>query len=230
MAQEANERGNKGARALRAGIRELRDHRPDKAVRSLRLAVEDCPACEARELAQRLYWLAVALLRLDQSEVALKSLASAQKLRPRGIARKAYLERINCYGMPRRRSADLDDLYAFFSIKMREYLGSRGTPRFGSDLEKDLVTDLISAAWLELRQSARLRGLMPAARIALMRRWPVDFPAGMAFGPGGQGAEPCVVNFRTGRTVGPDDRCPCGSGLPYRLCCGRTQGLGELPR
>ncbi len=217
-----------GAQALRIGLRELRGHRPDKAVRSFRLAVEACPVCQAGELARRLYWLAVALLRLDQPEVALKSLASAQKLRPRGLARRAYLERINSYGMLKRRSPELDDLYAFFSIKTRGYLLSRGTPRFGSELEKDLVTDLISDAWLELKESARLGGLLPGDRVALMKRWPVDFPAGMAFSP--DGGEPCVVNFRTGRAVSPDDRCPCGSGLPFRLCCGRTKGLGELPR
>ena len=28
--------------------------------------------------------------------------------------------------------------------------------------------------------------------------------------------------------VGPNDRCVCGSGLPYRLCHGRTPGTDEV--
>ena len=38
-------------------------------------------------LSRDLYWLAIALLRLDRSELAIRSLASAQKLRPRSLAR-----------------------------------------------------------------------------------------------------------------------------------------------
>ena len=49
-------------------------------------------------LSRNLYWLAIALLRLDRSEIALRSLASAQKLRPRSLARLAYVNRVNDYG------------------------------------------------------------------------------------------------------------------------------------
>lgn len=223
--------GDSGARALRAGLRELETHRPDRAVRSLRAAVDACPAARAAELSLRLYWLAVALLRLDQPEIALKSLASAQKLRPRGLARDAYLARVNCYGMPKRKSPELDDFYAFYSIHTCRFLSEREGGRFGSEAEKDLVTRLIGSAWLELKRSRRLLDLGPGARLELMKRWPVAFPAMIGARLRGEcGCEPTAVDFRRKRAISGDDRCPCGSGLAYRLCCGRTSSSRELPR
>lgn len=237
MPRGSDNYSDRGARELRAGLRELEGHRPDRAVRSLRAAVEACPASRASELEKRLYWLAVALLRLDQPEIALKSLASAQKLRPRGRARKAYLVRVNCYGMPRRKSAELDDFYAFYSIHVCRFLAARVGGRFGSEAEKDLVTKLVTSAWLELKRSGRLAGIGPGGRLELMKRWSVAFPAMLAASMGRGlgacvdcGAEPRAVDFRRKRALSPDDRCPCGSGLPFRLCCGRTQSDRELPR
>jgi hypothetical protein len=220
-----------GARALREGLRELEGHRPDLAMRSLRASVDACPATRASELSRRLYWLAVALLRLDQPEIALKSLASAQKLRPRGLARSAYLARVNCYGMPKRKSPELDDFYAFYSIHACRFLSSREGRRFGSETEKDLVTRIITSAWLELKRSKRLVDLAPGARLELIKRWPVAFPSMIgASARANCGCEPVVVDFRRKRVPSADDRCPCGSGLPYRLCCGRTASSRELPR
>ena len=94
---------------FRRGQSELARHRPDLAVRKLRAAVDACPAAKAGELSRDLYWLAIALLRLDRPELAMRSLASAQKLRPRGIARTVYERRVNAYGMCRRSSPTLDD-------------------------------------------------------------------------------------------------------------------------
>ena len=93
------------AQMLRKGLRELADHRPDKALDTLRQAVDAIPPACAEELSHALYWLSVALLRLDKRDLALKSLSSAQKLRRRSHARSMYLRSINGYGMPRQPTA-----------------------------------------------------------------------------------------------------------------------------
>jgi hypothetical protein len=212
-------------RDFRRGMRELADHRPDLALRSFRQAVDACPATRASELSRNLYYLALALLRMDRPELALKSLASAQKLRPRSLARSAYLKRSNAYGMCRRSSPELDDFYAFYSVQACIYLERKGSCRFDSNAEKDAITRLIGDAWLLLSRSGRLSGLSSGRKLELFKAQAVSLPL---FGLGGAiGGKVLVANFRGGRAVRCDDRCPCGSGLPYIRCCGRSASPSE---
>jgi len=227
------------ARAFRMGKRELSRHRPDRALSPLRAAVAECPADRKGVLAMRLYWLAVALLRLDRSELALKSLASAQKLRPRGIIRSSYDSRANAYGMLRRASAELDDFYAFYSIQACRYLSARPGRRFAATAEKDVVTKQIANAWVELRKSGRLESLPLPERLALFNSYRIEFPIPFSLVAAPVPArrlselsasncrEPLFVDFRRGKKVSAGDRCPCGSGLPFCRCCGRTEGPFE---
>jgi hypothetical protein len=211
---------------FREGLRGLRDHRPDAAVRSLRASVEACPAARTGELARRLYWFAVALLRLDKPELALKSLASAQKLRPRSVAREAYRARVNDYGMPKRPNRELDDFYAFYSIRTCAYLGMKERPRFDSVQEKDLVVRLVGDAWLSLTKHGRLAGKTASEKLELYRDWPIAFPAFGLNRPGYGKVLP--ADFRNKKALHGEERCSCGSGLPYRQCCGRTASPREL--
>ena len=217
---------DRGSRELKAGVRALGKHRPDLAVRSLRAAVDACPASLAGDLELRLYWLAIALLRLDRPELALKSLASAQKLRPRGIARAAYRRRANEYGMPRRGKVELDDFYAFYSIQACLYLKRKDRPRFDSVEEKDAVVRLIGDAWRGLSRSGRLKGLDSSAKLAIFRDVRTAFPA---FGLSRASAGAVLsVDFRRKTLLRGEERCPWGSGLPFRQCCGRTASPREL--
>jgi hypothetical protein len=210
---------------FRKGLRELQRHRPDLAVRSLRKAAEACPATMPGELSQKLYWLALALFRLDKPELALKGLASAQKLRPRGIAREAYSLRINEYGMLRRQSPEIDDFYAFYSIHSCAYFDRKKRKRYESSSEKDAVLRLIADSWRVVSHSGRLAGLGPAEKLSLFRKWPVAFPA---FGlVDGKPDREIIVDFRRGAAQDCDGRCRCGSGLPFRQCCGRTSSPSE---
>lgn len=218
-------RDDQGERDLRKGMRELSAHRPDRALRLFRSSVEVCPAARPAELEKRLYWLAVALLQLDQVELALKSLASAQKLRPRGLARSAYMVRVNDYGMPRRASPELDDFYAFYSIQVCGFLARKRGGRFSSEEEKDAVTRLVALAWQGLKKGGKLSGLGAGEKISLFRAQGNVFPdfildAGRRASVGGASFS-ITVDFRRAKVVRPDDSCTCGSGLPYRLCCGR---------
>ncbi|MDA8411627.1 MAG: SEC-C domain-containing protein [Treponema sp.] len=243
--------------AIGRALRDLARHRPDRALEPLRAAVDACPALRKVELSRRLYWLAVALLRLDRTDLAIKSLASAQKLRPRGLARDVYVHRVNAYGMPRRASPELDDFWAFYSLQACVYLATRPGRRFAAAAEKDLVTRTIAAAWMELRRSGKLLGRNIEERLALFKAMRLDFP--MPVGLGGRAdlkgraglegrvlplseratslsgapepshcADPLKVDFRRGKKVKATDRCPCGSGLPYCQCCGRTKSPLEL--
>ncbi len=193
------------------GVRELTRHRPDLALRLFREAVDSCPAGKTSLLEKRLYWLSIALLRLDQPELALKSLASARKIKPRGHSAKLFARRVNEYGMTRRSCSDLDDFYAFFSVQTCLFLASRAAKRFSCDEEKDTVTRLIAFAWQELKKSGRLADKRSKERLALFRDWPKVFPSFMS-GSGHiprpmTGASRCegkVVNFRR------VDRCEGG--------------------
>ncbi len=217
---------DEGEREFRAGLRALGGHRPDLAVRSLRAAASSCPASSPAELERRLYWLAIALLRLDRPELALKSLASAQKLRPRGQARAAYLARANDYGMPRRGRPEVDDFYAFYSVQAEAYFARKGRARFDDSPEKDAVVRLIGDAWLGLSRSGKLRGLDSSAKLRIFRELRVDFPS-FAF-KRGMACPVSRCDFRAKRKLSGEERCPCGSGLPYRQCCGRTASPREL--
>jgi tetratricopeptide (TPR) repeat protein len=103
------------------GMRELSNHRPDQAIASLRQAVDSIPPSCSDELSQALYWLSVALLRLDERPLAIKSLASAQKLRRRGYARRLYLRSVNETACQAGRFR-LDDFYAFTNLQIAYYL------------------------------------------------------------------------------------------------------------
>jgi hypothetical protein len=177
---------------FREGRRNLARHRPDLAVRSFRAAVDSCPVKRAGELSRNLYWLALALLRLDRPELAIKSLGAAKKLRPRGIAHSAYLHRVNAYGMCRRSRPELDDFYAFYSVKACSYLGAKKLGRFDSNAEKDTVTRLIGDAWRAISRTGQLAGLSPSGKMALFKAWPLSFPF---FG---------LVGFERGKILSPD--------------------------
>lgn len=218
---------------IRVGLRELARHRPDLALAPLRAAVDGTPAACADELSRALYWLSVALLRLDRKELALKSLASAQKLRRRGIARHVYLKRANEYGMPRRPSAELDDFYAFASIRLADYLTRKPRSRFDSEAEREAVMKMVAESWKVLRTSGKLAGLECGSKLQLFRSGEFgQTPLGMkAFASRGGNSQIAPARTRIlSAAFGSSAAAPCvcGSGLPYHQCCGRTKSLGEL--
>ena len=195
------------------------------AVRSLRAAVDSCPATKPGTLSRDLYWLALALLRLDRSELAIRSLASAQKLRPRGIARSLYMKRVNEYGMCRQPSPELDDFYAFYSVQASIYLGRKGGGRFASNTEKDIVTRLIGDAWRSLSCSGALAKLSASQKLTLFKSKRIGFPSfGLDEPSRGKILD---ADFRASAVLNGDDRCRCGSGLPFMQCCGRVSTLRE---
>lgn len=214
---------------IRLGLRELSRHRPDLALAHLRAAVDATPAACADRLSRALYWLSVALFRLDRKELGVKSLASAQKLRRRGFARSAYLTRSNEYGMPRRPTPELDDFYAFASIQMAAYLARKRRVRFESHVEREAVTLLVAQAWKDLLRSGRLDGVECSAKLVIFRQVEPGFDGvGMAGTRAGGASGTMAAGTRIIRaSFGSSGRCSCGSGLDSARCCRRTRGLSE---
>jgi len=208
---------DRSERNFRAGLRALSRHDAQGAMRFFRAAVDTCAPSQHEKLARNLYWLSIPLLRLGRSELAVKSLASAQKLEPRGFSRKLYEHMVNGYGMVSTGCCEKDDFRAFFSIQLRRYLGFRPDGRFHTEVERDAVACIISDAWLDLRKSISLADKSCSDKLNVFRSFDVAFPFG--FSARGRILE---GNFRIGTVLNPEDRCPCGSGLPYRQCCGRT--------
>lgn len=210
------------AMAFQKGRRALASHDPVVALRSLREAVDGCSALDRAELSRRLYWLSIALLRLGKDGLAIKALASAQRLAPRGNARSMYLHVTNDYGMPRAACQEHDDYRAFCSIHIRRYLERAHTRRFSSQTEAEAILKIIADAWLRIQSRVDLDGSSCTEKIRLFRETSIEFPMLRSM----TAASPARViqaDFLRRRAVADDDRCPCGSGLPYRQCCGRTR-------
>jgi hypothetical protein len=188
----------------------------------LRTAVDGCPASRRAVLARRLYWLSIALRRLGKDGLAVKALSSAQRLSPRGPAREAYRHFANDYGMPRASCPEHDDYRAFCSIQVRRYLERVPDHRFSHQAEIDTVLTMIADAWLRLQDSSINQQLTCEGKLRTFRDLVIDFPALRTSTRIHQGRT-IAADFFQGRAIRPDDRCACGSGLPYRMCCGRTR-------
>lgn len=214
------------------GIRKLSRHCPQDAVSELRTAAAVCPVSAKRDLSRILYYLGLALERSGYSSLAVKSWVSARRLERGGAIGRAYARWVNDYGMRRMASADIDDFCAFQAAQVSRYLSKRGSGRFGSKAERDAVVDLISDSWRVLHGSGVLRGLSASRKMEVFRRARVDLPFLYLEDAMDSPRAPIPGFFRGGPSssgrVRSDDRCPCGSGLPYRRCCGRQVSCVEI--
>jgi hypothetical protein len=214
------------------GLRFLSRHEPRTAIAEFRIAVEGCPASYRRDLARILYYLGLALERTGRGDLAVMSWVNARKLARSGAVERAYGRWVNEYGMRRRPSPAADDFAAFKSIQTARYLSKRGSRRFSSRAERDAVSDLIDDAWRVFSAQLQLKDLPCGKKLELFRRASVDLPFLCVEDAMDSGYEPIVGNFRSPHLhsvrVSSDDRCTCGSGLPFRACCGRLRSCVEL--
>jgi len=213
----------------RRGRRALASHDAAAAMRSLKAAVASCPATDRAELARRLYWLSIALRKLGKDGLAVKALSSAQRLAPRGKARTLYERFANGYGMPRAACTEHDDYRAFCSIQIRRYLERVPDGRFSDQPEIDVVLTMLADAWLRLNASGAIADADCDEKLRIFRETSVSFPALRETGPANR-ARVIVADFYRGRAQRGEDRCSCGSGLPYRMCCGRIRPPYEPDR
>ncbi len=209
------------------GLVSLARHNPAQAIHFLQMAMEKCPASRSRELYRICLFLGVALRRMGFSQSAIKSWTSCQRLNKRGHTRKMLARLTNCYGMERQASEEEDDWRAFSSVQTARYLMGKNKRTFSTLAEKDMIGDLIRDHWLTLMKTGELRGKSSCEKLGFFRKVSIVFPGG---GVQDSRLDPQVigVNFQTRKKVELGERCLCGSGLPFALCCGRTPANEEL--
>ena len=209
------------------GLGALARHKPADAVICLQAALEGCPPAQSKYLHQICLYLGIALRRVGYPQSAIKSWTSGQRLDKRGHSRKMLSRYTNCYGMDPQNTSDADDRQAFSSIQIARYLLCKNKRVFSTLAEQDMIRDLIRDSWEELRDSRTLAGKSSCEKMESFRAVRIVFPSLVMPEPQING--PVIsVNFQKKQRVGLNDRCACGSGLPYMLCCGRTPGKEEL--
>ncbi len=209
------------------GLGSLARHQPAQAIHFLQMAMEKCPASRSRQLYRICLFLGVALKRMGFSQSAIKSWTSCQRLNKRGHTRKMLVRLTNSYGMERRASSQEDDWQAFASIQTARYLMGKNKRTFSTLAEKDMISDLIHDHWLILVNSGELEGKSSCDKLGYFRKVSIVFP-GSGLPESRPDTQVIGVNFQTQKKVELGDRCLCGSGLPFALCCGRTPANEEL--
>ena len=211
--------------SIERGKRNLRRGRLDAALECFRSAVDTCPVKYRACLSDALYWLGLALQRKAKRDIAARSFASAQKLVRRGYAKKAFARLKNDYGMPRQKKSVDDDRIAFYSIQISRYLKQRSLTDFTGRIERDLVLSTLASAWMGMSGCPGFKSANCAQKLSSFKAMRISYP--VAFPQGNVFAEVVNVDFRNKRKILPSDFCPCGSGLTYGRCCGRTVDIAK---
>ena len=209
------------------GLGSLARHNPAQAIHFLQMAMEECPASHSSELYRICLFLGVALKRIGFCQSAIKSWISCQRLNKRGHTRKMLARLTNSYGMERRANMQEDDWQAFVSIQTARYLMGKNKRTFSTLAEKDMIADLIHDHWLILLDSGELTAKSSCDKLSFFRKVSIVFPS-TGLPEGRADSQVIGVNFQTRKKVELGERCLCGSGLPFALCCGRTPANEEL--
>ncbi len=204
----------------------LSRHKPCNALKSFYKALRDCPISKGRELSRLLFYLGITLKRLGYMNPAIKSWMASQKLKKCKYSLKLVKRFINEYGMERQSCTEMDDWKAFYSIQLGKYLNGKIKKGFKTTAEKDMIKDLITDHFSRLKAGKLLENKTPNQKNELFQSVKIVFP--FLVMPESMKKPLIQVNFLHNKRVGLKDRCPCGSGLSYMVCCGRTLGEYEL--
>jgi hypothetical protein len=211
--------------SIRRARRELRSKRPLRALVVLERAGK--PSTLTRTQRFESGWLrGVALRHAGLANRAMESFVQAARERKRSYARRRVVRMANGYGMVRQGSALLDDREAFFAIQLARYVSQKHTHRLGSYAEIDVVTDLIEERWRVILSQGVLSGQSVDAKLRLFSDEVIVFP--FLHVPNTWKTDEVIVDFPHHRRPTRAGRCPCGSGLPFGLCCGRIPGTDEV--
>jgi hypothetical protein len=209
------------------GLAMLSRHNPVEAVRLLERALAGCPAERGADLHRICFYLGIALNRAGHSQTAIRSWLSCSHLKKRGHSRRMLERMMNGYGMARQPTEGDDDWHAFLAIQLARYLATRNKRAFSTPAEQDMVSDLVRDYWDGLVRQGALEGRDAGQKRSLFQSLHIVFPT-VVLAPPGDADNVLTVDFRLQRRVGGLEFCPCGSGLPLALCCGRTVGCEEL--
>jgi hypothetical protein len=214
--------------AFLRGKRALQHHDNELALKFFERALSSCPVSSKKELSEILYLLGSTLNKLGMRNCALKSWSSAGRLHKHGYAARSVRRFSNAYGMAKQMTSLEDDWKAFYSVQLYRYLCMKKTRRLGTEAERDMIEDLIVDAWNELKSMFQLQDLDTEEKMQVFKTTRIVFPTfevqDVSFGSG----DTIPVDFGRKQRVHADDHCFCGSGLPFRSCCGRIPGKNEL--
>lgn len=203
---------------LYRGLQRLSAHDPSRALKYFQKALEACPVYERKGLARVLYFTGITLRKIGLYDSAVKSWNAAKRVCKSPLYLNYTRRFSNEYGMARQAHPDLDDWRAFYSIQIGKYLKTKKSHAFGTLAEQDMIRDLIFDAWQELVRSGRLVGKSPKEKLKEFHNHEIIFPYFLV---------PETLSISLGQIAKEKQGmrlCPCGSGMPFYLCCGRRQG------
>ena len=208
-------------RILAKAKNRLSKHDPRGALGYLQEALEDCPPTSRRDTVAILFYTGVALQKLGYASGAIKSWNIAVKLDKDGYSSQMLERLTNDYGMERCSSAKEDDRRAFRSLQLKRYREARNNGGLIAKAESDMIESLIEEAWRDLRASGRLEGLCAASKMQIFKETLIIFP--FVECPKDFTCYNNVIphDFAKAKEVKLSDRCLCGSGRTYMVCCGR---------
>ncbi|MCX7948641.1 MAG: hypothetical protein N2509_00865 [Treponemataceae bacterium] len=212
------------------GKRHIRRHHYKEAIYFFRRAIDACPAQEINKVGPCFFWLGMALDRIGRHQLAVKSWVQARRLVKTGYIARLYDRWVNGYGRRKQKNPDLDDYDAFRAIQIEKYLRKRGNGRFCSAAERDVVYAIIDDTWRLLSKKRIFSRLSVEEKLELFKRARLDFPFLYLEDALTPEREPNLARFSRGASpsyrLHYDDPCPCGSGLPARMCCYRIVSKG----
>lgn len=207
------------------GVRHLARHDAAGALPLFSRALQDCPSSQADDLTRVLYYLGITLKRLGYGNSAVRSWTASLRMKRKKHTRQLLERFANSYGMVKQGCGEQDDWQAFHSIQLLRYLRGFNRSSLTSSSERHMLAEIIHSYWEKLRDSGALAGKSCAEKMEVFQSVRIDFPLFCM----DVGRDPVLrVDFSRGCKVRAGDSCPCGSGLAFLACCGRTPGEDEL--
>ena len=152
-----------------------------------------------------------------------KSFPNEEKKERTSETEKAQLSeksgKSNTTGLPRTAEKDWQ---LFYSVQIERYLKRKVQKRFCSEVEKDVIKDIISEYWRCLKIKIP-ENSSKKAKIDLFYRFVLIFPYFVV-----EEETIIPVNFCKKTIIREEEACSCGSGIPYYDCCGRIPDAEEL--
>jgi tetratricopeptide (TPR) repeat protein len=191
---------------FKRGLKRLSRHQPECALKYFKAAIKECPVNQGADLASILFYTGVVLKKIGLHDEAVRSWHASWEMRKNALSVRHLKRFSNEYGMAKQGLSELDDWRAFYSLQLNRYLRSKRSRTLGTLAEQDMIRDLISDAWQDLKKSGALAGKGTTEKLGAFKSVHIMFPffvapvnAGRSFPPG----------TRTFPSFGPP--CPFGN-------------------
>ena len=212
---------------FKKGKNYLSERNLKKALKCFESAVTQCPVSSKSGLEKSLFYLGVTLKKLGRSDSAFRCWHIAKELKDNGHSTEMIQRHSNKYGQPVHTFNIEDDKAAFMSIQLEKYIKMKKVSRFCSEVEKDVIKDIISQHWVNLLQSGIFDHMSIDRKLKFFRNQNIIFPvADISYLE--KDNEVIYTDFQSGHQLSMNDLCLCGSGILFSQCCGRIKTSEEL--